>query len=274
MPTRRGDELLDGYLPKQVLTAEISPTRKLAHFILILRNVKGALERSADVASRNGVNILSGFHHAPSTSEKALWSFFADLTEATISPERFLTELKSLPTTIDARFQLASGGLLVDRFHFPVEWAGERAVLFRAETLGTIFARVNEIFGGGPAAGVLLYEMGEAAGRSTYQFVKDMVGEEAIKQELEQWVNLFRATGWGIVRLERVDCETNQASLEVRANFECVHYKGKSSDARGHFLRGFIVGWFSEVFGKRMTAQESSCVAKGDESCRFTVSQR
>ena len=269
LTTTSGNQSSPRYFPKNVLAAEFNPKRKLAHFLLELHNVPGALESSASLTSKSGVNIFSGFHHAPSTSDRAIWSFFADFTNARLTPDQLVSEFRSLPVVADAHFQLPSGGLLVDSFHFPLEWGGQRAVMIRAEVLGSIFARVNEIFGEGAAAGVLLFEMGEAAGRSAYNRIKTVIGEDAIRKEINQLVSLYRSVGWGILALRQLDYEKQIAEVQVEDSFECSHYKGTSSVPKSHFIRGVMAAWLSELFGKRVKVAETSCIAMGNEFCLF-----
>ncbi len=259
------------FLPKDVLAIEFNPKRKLAHFLVELSNVPGALEYSAAVATKHRVNILSGFHHAPSASERAFWSFFADLTDTAVDAAGLARELKALPSILNVRYQVPPNGLLIDNFHFPVRWGGQRAIMIRTESIGSIFARVNGIFGDGPAARVVLHEMGEAAGRAIYKDLMAHIGPEIIKDELSNIIGLYTCNGWGIFELLNIDLDKKTAAVRVEENFECTHYKGHSSTARSHFVRGHIAGVFSELLGSRVEVTENYCVAKGDAFCEFTI---
>ncbi len=257
-------------LPKDILALEFNPTKKLAHFVVQLKNTPGALEHSAALATKHRVNILSGFHHAPSASERAFWSFFADFTDATVDPAKLAQELDFLPSTVNVRFQVPLNGLLVDSFHFPVRWGGQRAIMMRTESIASIFARVNGIFGDGPAARVVMYEMGEAAGQAIFKDLVSRLGLDIIRDELSNVIGLYTSNGWGLFQLVEVDLERKTAEIRVHENFECVHYR-KSSVPRSNFVRGHIAGWFSELLGSRVEVTEKHCVAKGDPFCYFTI---
>lgn len=258
------------HLPKDVLAVEFNPSKRLAHFVIQLRNVPGALEHSAALATKHRVNILSGFHHAPSASEQAFWSFFADFTDATLGPSQLAQELEFLPSTVNVRYHVPPNGLLVDTFHFPVRWGGQRAIMMRTESIGSIFARVNGIFGDGPAARVVMYEMGEAAGSAIFKDLVSQLGPEIIKQELSNVIGLYTSNGWGVFELVDADFERKTAEIRAHENFECVHYR-QSSAPRSNFVRGHIAGWFSELLGSRVEVTEKHCVAKGDPFCYFTI---
>jgi predicted hydrocarbon binding protein len=259
------------HLPKDVMTLEFNPTRKLAHFVIELTNIPGALEHSAALATRHKVNILSGFHHTSSASERGFWSFFADFTVATVDPEQLAEELKSLPFVLNVRFQVPLNGLLVDAFHFPLRWGGQRAIMLRTDSMGAILSRINGMFGDGPAAKVVLYEMGEAAGRAIYKDLAARIGKDMIRDELSQVLALYASSGWGLTELLHIDYNMRTALVRMRENFECVHYQGKSSMPRSSFVRGHLAGWFSELFRIRAEVTENRCVAKGDEFCDFAV---
>jgi predicted hydrocarbon binding protein len=260
-----------GYFPKDILSIEFNPGRKLAHFVVELSNIPGALEHSAALATKNSVNILSGFHHAPSASKLAFWSFFADFTDSKINPAEFASELRALPSTVDVRTHVPPNGFLIDTFDFPLRWGARRAIMMRNESIGSIFARINAIFGDGPAARVVLYEMGEAAGRSIFNGLVTEIGLDVFKKELSQVLGLYMASGWGLFELLHADFDKKTAAIRVKDNFECVYYRGQATTPRGNFVRGHLAGWFSGLFGVRVEVMENYCVAKGDECCNFTI---
>jgi hypothetical protein len=241
----------DKYLPKDTLTLEFNPDQKLAHFVVELRNVPGALERSAALATRRRVNILSGFHHAPSASERAFWSFFADFTDAVVDPSQLAKELGSLASTEHVRLQVPGNGLLMDAFHFPMRWGGKRATMMRTESMGSMFSRINGIFGDGPAAEVILYEMGEAAGRAIYDDLAARIRRDTIKGRLSQILALYSSSGWGVAELLRMDFHAKATVVRIHDNFECVSYQSSSAMPSSNCVRGHLAEWFSQLFHVR-----------------------
>jgi predicted hydrocarbon binding protein len=56
--------------------------------------------------------------------------------------------------------------------------------------------------------------------------------------------------------------------------FECVHVAGSSSfNPPCEFVRGYLAGIFSEMFGQRMDVTETLCVSRGHNRCQFDVSE-
>ena len=258
------------HAPKDVLAFEFNPKKRLAHFIVKLQNTPGALEISAALATKHRVNILSGFHHAPSTSGEGFWSFFADFTDSDISPSELASELEFLPSSVDVRFKVPRNGLMIDSFHFPVRWGGQRAVIMRTEWLASIFTRIMAVFGDGAVARVVLYEMGEAAGRAIMHDLLRQLGPVVVREEVGAIVGLYSSNGWGMFDLVSSNLEKKNGEIRARDNFECLSYT-RSAVARGNFMRGHIAGWFSELVENRVEVTEKYCVAKGDPFCYFTV---
>jgi len=268
-PTSLG-RVSEEFLPKHLLAFEFDPNRKLAHFVIEMRNIPSALEHSAAVASKGGLNILSGFHHAPSQSRNAYWSFFADFTNAKTEPAEFADQIRSLASTLNVRFRTASSGLLVNSFHFPMIWAGKRAIAVRADVLTSIFSHVRSLLGAGPASDVLLFQMGQATGRKSFEQVCALVPRDLLGREPEIAGGLVAAAGWGILTVSHLDVSKKTVTIQLAENFECLSYP-KGDKASSQFMRGFVSGAISEFFQQRLECVETKYVAKGDEYCEFTV---
>lgn len=78
------------------------------------------------------MNVLAGFT-APGRSNAATLSFFADITDA----EEGLSGLKKSPQSMDliefVDAIAAEDGSMVDKQHFPAQWAGRNGILMRAD---------------------------------------------------------------------------------------------------------------------------------------------
>jgi len=257
--------------PKDVLTAEFAPGRRLIHFLILLANVPGSLESAAALAKESRINILSGFHHAPSAAKEGLWSFFADFTETELTPSNFAAKLKSLPSVRDVKFKEGSDGLIIDSFHFPPVYGTEPTMIIRRKAFSVFLGRVREILGTGPVAGVILSEMGISAGRSAHEYLKGTMGERAVREQLKELLSLYTAAGWGVATVSELDEESRRAVVRLEENFECQPHKGELSAAYSHFVRGDLAGLFGEVFRTRVRCVETRCVAKGDEFCEFSI---
>ena len=259
--------------PKDILAFEYGPERKLAHFVVQLRNSPGALEASASLATRHHVNICSGFHHSFPASGDGFWSFFADFAEADVEPNEFATELGFLPSSLDVRFKVARSGLLIDSFHFPVRWGGQRAITIHTSSLLSIFNGILGVFGDGAAAKVLLYKMGETAGRQAMRDLLNQLGREMVRSELRSLVELYSANGWGVFEPISLDLVRRRVEVRVRDNFECANFMD-ASVSKSNFVRGHLAGCFSELVGEQVDAIEEYCIAKHDPYCYFVVQSR
>jgi predicted hydrocarbon binding protein len=252
--------------PKTVFIAEVSPGRHLAEFSIDLANTPGALADASEILSKHNVNVLSGFHDA------ARWSFFADMTEANVSADQLVHDLKGLKVISAVRLQEAPSGILVDCLHHPSVWGQHRVVMIRAQQVSSILDRVRAIFGeDGAAAKVVLFSMGEAAGHAWFSMIADEVGANAVTKELSNMMYLYSACGWGIFKAIDVDLEQASATVEAIDCFECAPKEGKKSGPYSQFVRGHIAGLFSRLFDRRVDVIETGCIASGNPHCQFRI---
>ncbi|MEM3114796.1 MAG: ACT domain-containing protein, partial [Nitrososphaerota archaeon] len=154
---------LERFYERDLVLGVYSPGRKLAEFLVKLRNVPGALASVSRVLSELNLNILSGHHFASPREEEGLWIFFVDLTGKELSEEDVASRLREAELVLDVKFSReALDGVIIDTFLFPLIVLEERSIIFRVETFANMFKRLYRAFGSG--APVLLYEMGLSAG--------------------------------------------------------------------------------------------------------------
>lgn len=258
-----------GHCPSPVaktpFLAEILPGRRLVEFNVALENVPGALEAVASTMRTHNVNVLSGFHN----TER--WSFFADITDANAPPDKLLSEVNSLG--IVTSVHAADGSdFLIDFFHFPFLWEGQRMVIMRAELLSAILDQVREIFRSvGTVSKLLVFDMGKAAGHSMSKIVTEKAGSSDLSIPFSGLMNVYSALGWGIFKLTAIDPERSVARVRVGENFECLFHKGDHGSCYSEFVRGHLAALFSDLFRKDVTAVESECLARGDQFCVFNL---
>jgi predicted hydrocarbon binding protein len=255
-------------IPKDV-GVEFAEGKRFVHFLVRLKNVPGVFEKAFSIPFGSGAKILSDFHTASYSSSEAVWSFFADYTEANGSPEETAGKLRSQPETIEVKYEVSKGGLLIDGFHFPLRYGNDFAVLIRSDTAKAALARMNEILGW-PLAGIVLYDIGEAAGKRTYDAIVDIVGKEVVEKNLSYMLLLYGSLGWGVFQVQAFHPETKTATVRVFNNFECSF--NKASIPTSNFIRGHLAGWLGQMFGTAdQFIVETSCIAKGDKFCEFKV---
>ncbi|MGA3109798.1 MAG: V4R domain-containing protein [Candidatus Bathyarchaeia archaeon] len=263
-----GPELIPDYSPKGAFVAEVAAAgRRLAEFSIEFSSDKpGELKEVADILEKHKVNILSGFH------EFAHWSFFADLTRSDVSAVQLGQELKTLPDVKKVQSQDGLNGVIVDTLHHPLMMEKNRAVLFRLDTIGSVFSRPREIFGAeGPLGKVLLHQMGRAGGQSSLKAFSETMGRDRIREQLPNIMNMYAAGGWGIFKLMEVDFDRGVAVVQAFENFECTTHRGKGGEPYSQYVRGDLAGLFSEVFDKKVDAVETQCVVQGASFCRFEI---
>lgn len=246
---------------------EHARNKKLAHFVVVLRNQIGALEELSQVLSRSKVNILSGFHESPVGSEGS-WSFFADLTDSALSPDKLANELSRSPNVLNVKFRTNDIGFIVDTFHFPPGLVGPILVMSVA-SFREMIRHIREIVGD-PVADVLIHQLGIANGKGIAQGIESVFGRRPSREELEEFLHLIRAAGWGVETLKEIDYEASTARIQVANCTECSFYP-KSSKPQSQFVRGSYEASFRHLFGKSVDTDEVLCVAKGDAVCEFTV---
>jgi predicted hydrocarbon binding protein len=254
--------------PKTAFISEQLPGRKIIEFSLEFKgNVPGDVSRIAAALTEHNVNILTGFHDA------ARWGFFADLTDVKIPLEKLIHEIELLPVTKSIKVHSgAPEDLVIDALHYPLLWGEKRLIYIRAEVMSAVLGRLRDIFGReGPAGRAMLFTKGEAAGRTGYTNIARRVGGEVFKKQVYDLLDLYTASGWGIFKIQELDIDKKTARVRVFDSFECAVYKGSESSPRSEFVRGDLVGLFSEVFSVRVDAVETDCIASGNACCEFSI---
>ena len=242
--------------------------RELVQFCISMKNVPGAMGQVASEVARHGVNILSGYMSAHPGEELGYVTFFADITDATISLEELAAALKQLDVVVELEVHEAEvPGLIVDAAHFPLLFLGQEVVVIDLRMIGHMFSRLDEVFGTG--ASVILYEMGVRAGK----VIVEEVVECGIREEdvLKVLAALGVARGWGITEILSWDPRAVRLVLRVWENFECKPLAGRKRKPHSHFMRGVIAGIVSKLTGQPVKVREVKCLAKGDPYCEFVA---
>jgi len=257
------------WFPKDLSCSIYSPNRKMAEFVVELKNIPGAIDKVSKLLGSKNINILSGFHAFYPDKEMGRWSFFVDLTDVDVDLNELTEQISELDIVLNAVFSEAKfGDLIVDDLHFPMVTLDKRSVIVQVETFGDMFGRLYEAFGSG--ASVILYEMGVSAGENRAKNVVEEYGVGGLKAA--QIILAERiAKGWGIPNLTEINEHRPNATIEVQDLFECLPFKGKQRETKSHFFRGYLTGVFSKLFNKKVTTTEVECIAKGDPHCKFVI---
>ena len=76
--------------------------------------------------------------------------------------------------------------------------------------------------------------------------------------------------GWGRFEVEKLDTEGKELVVVVRNSAFAEAY-GSSDKGVCHMIRGVMAGMAAGIFGTEVSSEETMCLAKGDELCRFVL---
>ena len=264
-PTR--SEQIPEYAPKLAFVAEVAAAEcRLAEFSIEFTSDKpGELRKVADTLEKHNANILSGSH------EPAHWSFFADLTQSEATAAQLGQEFKRLPEVKKVQIQDGLNGVIVDTLHHPLMLGKNRAIMFRLDTIGSVFSRPREIFGTEGSLGKVLLQMGRAGGQSSLKAFAETMGKSRMREQIYNIMNMYSAGGWGVFKLVQVDFDRGVAVVHAFDNFECTLHRGEGGEQYSQYVRGDLAGLFSEVFGGKVDAVETQCIVQGAPYCRFEI---
>jgi predicted hydrocarbon binding protein len=142
-----------------------------------------------------------------------------------------------------------------------------RYLLIRPETLATFQKAIEKELG--EKASQVLFEAGFEGGALSSKKYREVFGLS--DQEIIQFMmDMGPQIGWGRFELERFNPGERCLIVKVYHSPFAEAY-GSSSLPVCHLIRGVLGGMASTVFGRKTEAIESSCLAKGDKSCRFEI---
>lgn len=145
----------------------------------------------------------------------------------------------------------------------------ENAILIDRDVildLYTGFEKVLRFVGG------LLYTASKRAGKLTAERMEKR-GVLSRENALDLLFWSFTAAGYA-ERVEVVDVRLGKKDTEIELRVTGTllgsRLKGRKRPV-DQPLAGYMAGWLEHVYGLRVDARETSCAAKGDESCVFIV---
>ena len=157
--------------------------------------------------------------------------------------------------------------LIYDESTGALLYQGVRYLLIRPETIAGFQKAITEtcgqetdekLFAGGVTGGSL--------SSKKYRELHHFDNHEII----EYMMNMGNQIGWGCFNLERYDPQEKSLRVSV-AHSPFAESYGKSSQGVCHLIRGVLAGMASVVFETDCAAEETECVAKGDQRCLFVV---
>jgi len=132
------------------------------------------------------------------------------------------------------------------------------------DTFDVFKSALEEIFSPS-AACVILQSSANKCGRQAC--VKTMMKIKDKGNVLAYLSHLKESMNWGKISFQGVDFEKGKGRIRVSDSFECVVCRCTKPSC--HFLRGFLAGFLSELFGRDILVAEEKCAEKGDDQCEF-----
>lgn len=228
----------------------------------------GIMSTILEVAAKYNLTVLHIMNSGPAEpGSYAPFIVFYDFSRATVSPEEVkeaieraiknLVEVKIIRPTLK--------GLTYDQCHFPLIFAGERAIIIRATTLKAWLIKIRDKFGSGGEA--FLFHEGFEMGSAIFE---DYAQRRLKGRELWEALTAYLFS-CGFARNIDVRFEDSSIEVELLDSIECSLVKGLNK-CFSQWLRGILSGFASRYFNKTMYFHELKCVAKGDASCFFVTS--
>jgi purine catabolism regulator len=155
----------------------------------------------------------------------------------------------------------------------------QRMVIMSADSFGTLLKEIVDI-GGVNMARVFMRRFGETAGRDDARTIKETLAPDtdmdwlALGPAIHSWEGIVRAVP------EQIELDRAAGKFYMKGLWEdsffaeqyLKHFK-KSNDPVCWLLTGYATGYASEFFGMKLVARETSCRGKGDDVCRFEITQ-
>lgn len=257
------------HYPKDVEIWEHAPGRKIAEVVLRMKNERGALARCSQAIADLNVNMLTGFVNAPGKSRTATFSFFADITDAVGGLQELKRRLEALDVIESVDAIAAEDGFMVDKQHFPVQWAGRKAIVMRADALNEMLNRLWAVFGTGAAT--IIDQMAEAMGRHSAKETIEDFGARFAAEQLDELLGTYTALGYADVSIERSRSSEFPVVVDAKELFECEANAKRKMHRKSAFFRAHLRGFMSATFDRAFEVNEVQCLTEGDDVCSFRV---
>jgi len=263
---------MENSVPKRAFTfIETKPGEKIYEICITLKNVRGAVLKTAQVLSEAQVDVRSSIlFDAVEQSNIGYWTSFIDLAKASKDIEQIEGELRKLDVVQNIKV-VKPEPLAYDVVHFPIMHGDSTAVMMSVELFGSLFDEIERILTPSGFAAVF-YNAGKKSGEFMGELLEKRYGlkGDSLASVLAQSI---RATGWGEIENFEMDRKNLVGKIRMRACFEAL-LRNQRKEKICHWTRGFIAGAFSKVVNAPLEAIELKCAAADDEICEFEVKQK
>jgi len=136
--------------------------------------------------------------------------------------------------------------------------------LFSFETFSEIESALEEIFSPSASSVILRTAAIKSGANSCKKIMKNAGTKEKALNHLSE---LKGKENWGKLSFENVDITNGSGKVIIIDSFETV--ARKTTQPCCHLFRGFLEGFLSELFGKKIEITEEKCAGKGDRHCEL-----
>jgi len=153
----------------------------------------------------------------------------------------------------------------------------ERMIIMSAEAFGLYMRELINI-GGAQLCKIFLRRLGESTGRMDAKSIKERLNPDtdldwlAFGPVIHTWEGIVKAVP------EQIDYDRDAGTFIMKGTWDNSFFAeqylkiiGPSKEAVCWMLTGYATGYASEFFGRKLLCKEPTCVAKGDERCRFEI---
>lgn len=260
---------MEDFVPKRAFTLlNARPNEKIYEMCVTLKDVHGAVSKTANVLSNAHVNLRTSIlFDAVEKSGIGYWTSFVDLSKAVMDIKQIEKELRKLDVVEDVK-TVKPEPLTYDVIHFPIIHGASAAIVMPIELFGSLFDEIEKILTSSGFAAVF-YNAGKKSGAHISKLLSQRYRLKGKSLTLAL-MQATKAIGWG--RIEYYDMDENGffSRIKVQKCFEAL-LRPRRKENNCHWTRGFIAGFLSEVSGKSVEAVELKCVAAGDEICEFEI---
>ena len=240
----------------------------LYQICIVLRDVPGALAKASKILADANINVkMSSSFCVDEYPGAGIWSAFIDVSKATKSLTEIEAELKKLDVVLEVMLKEPKPAPF-ESIHFPILHGNTRAVIMPRGMFWALWSAFEKIFAQSGLI-VVLYDSGKKMGEHAAKRIGELFGLSGRKL-VEALAQAGQATGWAITEIKEIDFENCSATVVVKEGFEAIVWKKKPYPVC-HWTRGYLAGYLSSVFKKQVEAEETKCLAKGDEHCEFVI---
>jgi len=153
----------------------------------------------------------------------------------------------------------------------------QRVVMMSAGSFSELLSKIIDL-GGRKMATIFIGRFGEASGRHDARTLMKHYSLTSKADWVAMGALMRSGEGFAGEAFEILELDTDNEKYHVKGTWknssiaeQYLSDFGKSRECICWFLSGYTSGFASEMCGKKLMARETSCIARGDDICRFEI---